>query len=272
MSSSGPLVSTQSGESRPSSKYKFKQDRGLVPRKGLHIERPFFMQIDQIVADAMEEIGALAAGEEAKAEELDFGRRKLHRLLRRWENDPTISTGSKLVDFQVSNKMIHTMGPGGDFDIPEAPARIRQAFYRNADVDYNLKMTTGEDYARISTKGIVSGIPYNVWVDRSYPLRMVRFYPLPTVGRVFFLINNPFPNVITEKNLDLSADYLDFIILHLGIELCPSFEREPTARLLQSAQMAKESVMDSNTSSDPIFVTDDVGGNDRGSYNWETGY
>ena len=228
------------------------------------------VKVTAIIQEALQEINAIAAGEAVSKEDLDFGLRKLNRMLGRWSNQKIKAMGNELLGFSAGGKSVYTFGPGGDFDVPQAPSKIVQCFFRQQDTDYAVTRVSASDYARIIDKDVQNSIPNIFWMNQGHPLKEVRFWPLPDAGEMFFMIPAIFDRISSvSKSIDIDEAYKDAIVLSLAISLAPSFGAEPSRTLQMEARDAVKVIRSINADAPAITATDE--GASAESFDWRIG-
>lgn len=144
----------------------------------------------------------------------------------------------------VNGKTSYTIGPGGDFDQPDRPMRLWDAFTRLQGIDYPMSIITdASQYDNINNKFIVVSYPNAVWYEQTYPLGTLHFYPAPFGGDFylrFWEALQSFPTLTTQ--IVLPTGYKGLLVWCLAKQLCSDFGIEPSAILLEEARKAKAAI------------------------------
>lgn len=136
-----------------------------------------------IITSALRLIGAVAAGETPEDAELSDGLVVLNQMIDSWNTERLMIFTTQPTSFAlVAGKQAYTLGPGGDFNM-ERPARIDNAVLEIVNSGYVLQRPlwalSDEEWASIQLKNFGNTYPGCFWDDDGFPLRTLRFWPLP---------------------------------------------------------------------------------------------
>jgi hypothetical protein len=188
----------------------------------------------EIITEALEYIGFLAAGETAEAEDVVTARRTLNLLIKTWMGPnnqlmPGLKVwqrerGSLTLD---ATKAEYSLKPsGGDCDI-QIPVKILTASLRNSSSqDTPLRMMNLAEYESIGNKS-ASGDPTAIYYERR--LTEGKLYtnvkPSDATKTIRFVYLQPLEDVDANTNdLDFPPEYLLPIAHQLGLNLAPKFD------------------------------------------------
>lgn len=126
----------------------------------------------------------------------------------------------------TENKTHITLGDGGD--IPKRPHHITQVVVISGlpgtSVNYSIPVGTYEEYRRLAIQNIFA-IPSKCYVDTSFPLQNVWFYPGLATGwsvRVEGMSYMTEYENITDPYID-PPEYFSALYLHLALRIAPKY-------------------------------------------------
>lgn len=189
----------------------------------------------QIITRAMQKIGVLIKSEPPSADEADDALASLNALISSWSNDSLMIFARSLESFPLTGAESYTIGVGGDFNTVR-PTNIVDAYVRQGTTDLPLAIIDDETFAGIITKN-VSGLPYALNYSNSYPLGVIKTYPLGLGGYTLFLLTEkPATGFATlDTVLNLPDGWERALIYNLAIELAPEYAQKPDAVILKIA-------------------------------------
>jgi hypothetical protein len=205
----------------------------------------------ELVTTSMQDIGAIAPGEAATAQEANFALSKLNGMFELWSTEELMVYGVDEEEFSlVAEQAVYTMGDGGDFDT-DRPVKIARGVIRDSsDNDYPLEVTTSEqDYVRETAKSEGSPVPCLLYDDNAFPQKNLTFFPAPSdatysvvlwVWRVFSEFSS------LNEEISLPPGYREALESNLSIRLCPSFGKVASAELIEIATESKAQIKRNN--------------------------
>lgn len=105
-----------------------------------------------------------------------------------------------------------------------------------------LTKLTEDGWASVGQKDLTSTQPSHWYYSPTYPYGTLQLWPVPTGSDLQCALYTKLPLVALET-LDqlviLPPGYQRFIVKNLAVELCPSFEKQPSALLVQQAGEAR---------------------------------
>lgn len=108
-------------------------------------------------------------------------------------------------------------------------------------VEVPLEPLTEDGWAAVRAKAMESTLPTHYYYNPSYPEGTLNFWPIPTSSTLRGVIYVPtqvseFSSV--DDDATLPAGWRRMIVKNLALELCPSFEKQPSPLLVQQASQA----------------------------------
>jgi hypothetical protein len=209
--------------------------------------------VRDIVTDAEQEIGVLAAGEVASAADAEIGFKSLNSLLDQWAAERLQIYAITRTEWTiVSGTEEYTVGAAGDVNIAR-PVYIDHVNFIDTspsdEIEYELQPLTDDAWSRVPIKDLESPFPTSWFYNPTYPLGTLTFWPVPTSSTIKGVIYHPtavaeFASLATT--VALPPGYRRMLIKNLAVDLASPFEREPSATLVQEAMETKAVVKRAN--------------------------
>ena len=223
-----------------------------------------------IIQGALEEIGVLAEAETAPSSYVDVALPRLQRWIDQVNARKELIFSISFIKFiLIPNHAPHTIGPGGDFNIPLAPINIVGAnFILNSgsqEVDSpEIRIKDADWWQSNPTKSLQSSIVTHLYYDQGSPLGTLNFWPICNVANPVRLeMWGSITQAITQKSvLSLPPGYWDATVLSLAKKLCPIFNRAFSQDLREDWNKAMR-IVEANNDKPPRINTDDGSPNNR---------
>src|SRR5688572_16778444 len=140
--------------------------------------------VRDLIADALVEIGVLAAGEAATAADADFGLRALARLQDQWATERlTIPFITRTTKALTASDGEYSVGSGGDINI------VRPVFIEavnlidttpDPDNETPLTKLTEKEYQELPEKARTAERPDSWYYNLTYPTGTLYLFPIQT--------------------------------------------------------------------------------------------
>lgn len=207
------------------------------------------MLITELINDSLVEIGMLTPQDEASPSDSSYALRTLNRIIDLYNTQQLVSSYLKEKVYELPESGSWTspieIGPGLQFD-GIAPTEIADVFFRQYETDYPVKMFTHNQWSSVGFKN-VSAIPYRYYAQRMDENALKISFdciPLNTL-ELHLMCKMP----INEGAAFKATDDITFgygvekmLLTRLALELCPSYEIEPSQILLTKAGEAENAV------------------------------
>ena len=205
--------------------------------------------VRDVVADALREIGVLAAGEVASAEDSLSGLSALNRLVDQWASERLqIYSVTRTAWSLVSGTAAYTVGLGGTVNIPR-PVFVQSVHVRDTaatiPTEEPLICLTDDAYALLPSKTQTATDPIYYYHNPTYPLATLTLWPVPTSATLQGVIYAPAAVAeFTDLNtlLALPPGYRRMLVKNLALEMAPSYTRPVTPVLAEHAIDSKAAV------------------------------
>lgn len=229
-----------------------------------------------VVENALRKLGVLGTGQQMSAEDAQIGLENLNRMVGQWSIDgDSIFIATEDVFNLIGNKQDYTMGPGGDFDTVR-PVDIQNAWCVSGQLSYPIvEYYDMREWGLISYKPLTSFTPTVMFDDGNFPLRTLRFYPMPTQNFEFHIYSRkPLSEFDMFTPVVLPPGYEDALIYNLAVMLAPDFQREPSQVTYKTALDTKSAIQRQNQKTDNYRMSADLGllTYPRGFNIWGGGY
>lgn len=193
----------------------------------------------QIATDAMFQAGVLGQDQATGAADADVQLvlRRLNRMLDSWSNERLMIYAIETETLALTPNVATYTSAGF---LSGRPVTIEAMYVHYAGVDYLIEFIDNVQYASIGIKNIAA-IPQFCYINTGIPNIEFTFFPLPSANMtatvyVRQLLSAP---VTVSTSLVMPPGYEKAIVDNLAVDICPSFEREPTQAMLKSAQESR---------------------------------
>ena len=208
-----------------------------------------------IVTDALREIGVLAAGEVATADEANNGLVVLNRMLDTWAAERLmIYTVTRTTWAIVASDGQYSVGSGGDVNVARpVHANDITVNYMDStpdpDAEYPLRPLTDAGYAALDPKGQTDTLPQLFYYNPTYPLGTLTLWPAPTSTTLTGVLYAPAAVsqfAALDTAVSLPPGYEEALVKNLALRLAPSYGRPPDQMLVDYAREVKGIVKRAN--------------------------
>jgi len=202
--------------------------------------------LDYVVA-ALKEIGVLAAGEDAEANDAADALSALNRLLDQWAVE-------RLNIYTIVRTTVPIVSGTGTYSIVGTATQPRPAFLDHVgyidtstdpDSEYLLQPITEDGWAGIAQKGLTGSIPSSWYYNPTFPNGTLTLYPAPTSATLQAVLY--YPQAVAKlatlaTTVSLPPGYERMLVKNLALELLPSYSRQADPALVQQAMEAKAAI------------------------------
>ena len=210
-----------------------------------------------IITDALQETGAIGAGETPNGADSALGLSRLNQMLGAWSLQPlTIPVVSREVFDIVANDGSYTIGDGADFDTSR-PAYLTGAslLLNSADpvVEIPLTLLTDDGYRSIPMKTQTNSLFTAIYYTPTFTTSgwgTIKLWPVPDTADNDLVLY--FPQQLVEF-ADLATDYelppgcQEAILYNLAVRLCKPFGRPLDPELTRMARSSLATYKRMNT-------------------------
>jgi len=216
-----------------------------------------------ILTDALIEIGALAPGEQAGADEAQWAFRKLNYLLDVWaarKNYVYSNTFNTYV--LVPGLSPHTIGPNGaTYNVTQRPVKVEAATIIlnnvNPNVEVPLKIRDEKWWMdEVTIKALQTSQPTDLFYSPDWPNGSLYFWPVPDTNygvrlmvwgilAQFQAITDPIGG--PGGSTTIPPAYRAAMMLSLAEDMLPGSKRDANQVLLTKAAQARMAVFGNNT-------------------------
>jgi len=201
---------------------------------------------------ALQEIGAIAAGESVPNADAQAGLVRLNSLLDTWQTERlTIYNLARQAYALVANQASYTIGAtGANWTCTVRPTWIQRAGMLDTEnIESPVEILTQDQWANLTDKTLTSTDATALYYNPTFPLGTVYLYPVPTDATVQAILYLPTPLVAgltLDSALVLAPAYEEAIRYNLAIRLCPIMGKQVDPTVATLAVESKATVKRAN--------------------------
>lgn len=182
------------------------------------------MTAQELIKSSLRLIGVVAPGETPSADEMQDGLTSLNTMLDLWSSKrlavPVLTTENYTL---VPGTAQYTIGSGATWDTPR-PLRIINAYVRDGNIDYPIRIRTRKEFNRIALK-TVQARPEYLWYDNQFPIGIVNLYYTPDDTDTIFIDSwKALTSIATlTTTLSFPEGYESALKYNLAIQIAPEY-------------------------------------------------
>lgn len=201
-----------------------------------------------IVREALLELGVLSPTEDLGPEDGEYGLSKLNRVMDRWNTNPIAAFATAVTGYTLTPALSpHTIGPSGTLEVPVRPAKIDGASWISGGVRSPIRVRDLAWYRGLSMPETTGEQPTDVYYEPTAPNGKLWFYPVPSSAASIEVWTR---GLLTALELDSQlvapSGYRDALIKTLAEELAAPFRVQLPEALPRQAQAARALVFGNN--------------------------
>lgn len=217
-----------------------------------------------IVQGAMEELGLIADGEPVQAGDLSVGMPRLQRWIDQVNARRELIYSLSFLAFTlIPNHAPHTIGPGGDFNVPWRPVKVVGANFILNSTSSNpvdspvIRIMDADWWQQNPVKSLQSSIVTHLYYEPDTPLGNLNFWPICNVANPIRLElwNSISQTVKPTDALILPQGYWDAAVMSLARKLSTVYEVPWTPQLNKLHNEAMR-IIEANNDKPPRIDTD----------------
>jgi len=211
-----------------------------------------------LITASLLDLGAIASGESATANEAADAFRRLNLLLETWRIERLMVYARDEVSKVLTGASSYTIGPSADINTTR-PVALERAGQRVAGtsptLEYPLDPLTDAQYEDLGLKGLQSSIARWVYLDRAYPLGTIRTYPvLPAGDTLVLYVLHPLTAFASlDTPVALPPGYELALQTNLSIELSSSYRDCTITPALAAQAVNAKALIKVNNSQAPLL-------------------
>lgn len=209
--------------------------------------------VSDLITDAQQRLGVLAAGEVPSAADMAIGYQALNTLTDAFGTRRlTIPYIQRTTAAIVPNQTSYTVGTGGDINIVR-PVFITTINFidtsQSPTLEMKLQAYTDDQYAAIPLKGLTSALPVGAYYNPTYAgmLGTLIPWPIPTKATLLWAFYHAVavPQFsATTSTLTIPPGYYRFLVTSLAQEMIPMFPIVPDAIVQRIDRQQREAESD----------------------------
>jgi len=192
---------------------------------------------NQLVKDALLELGVIDVSEDPTAEADAYASRSLNFLLKNWHGMGLMM--HKRTDMSVTLTTAttsYTIGPAGADVTADKPVRVIQAFVRDSSgYDYDVDLLDSDQYYDLVDKSASPSRVIAVWYEPGLTTGTLHVYPGAAAGYVtdvlHLIVHEPYDDMDTGTDeFDMPQEFYRALKFALALEMSAGY-RVPEARV-----------------------------------------
>jgi hypothetical protein len=207
-----------------------------------------------LATDALLEVGVIAAGEVASAQDGAFALRTLNRMVNAWKAERVYIYQTTRTEWAiVAADGSYTVGVGGDVNVLRPvhidAVTILETATTPDQESAPLREMTDMDWANLSVKAETADSPSAFYYKPTYPLGTLELWPVPSSATLKGVLYAPeavaeFAALATAVSLPPAYERL--IVKNLAVELAPSYRAPVSPELKEQAKDSLAVVLRAN--------------------------
>ena len=209
-------------------------------------------EVRDIVTAALRELGVLASGEVATADEANSGLEELNRLVDQWAGERLLIYRVTRTTWTISATQNYTVGAGGTVNVVR-PVYLDHVnlIDTSTDPDQEIPLTplTDDGWAAITQKAATSTQPTNWYYNPTFPLGTLSLWPISssaTLQGALYAPQQASEFASLEEVISLPPGYRRMLVKNLARDLAPSYDRPVHPELKEEAIESKATVKRNN--------------------------
>ena len=212
-----------------------------------------------LIAGALLDLGARAAGEPVEAEDSAEAFTVLNLVLDQWSNEDFLIVSMTEISATIGGGGTDwTIGVGGTINSTFRPLSITHAFVRVSNIDYPVQVIGLDQYELIGLKQLSGPWPSVLYYNSGTPLGTIKFWPNPSSGEIHLWCEQIFTQFTAINDTVLFPQGYEMALRRcLAYELLPSYGKNADAGLISKyARQAKGLLKATNMSPSPVSKFD----------------
>lgn len=202
--------------------------------------------VNEIIKDALFDIGANAVGETPDDDTMQHALRVMRKMLNEWSAEGLMVYYTTTENFSLTGATSYTIGSGGTFNTAR-PSKITGAYTRASNIDTPLDIIDEAKWREISLKSIVAPAAW-LWYSPEHPLGIIYLYPLSSDTLYLHSMKPLTDYTALTTTIQLPPGYESAIQYGLAVRLSPSYGKQPSILLAGLAEGAKANIKSLNAS------------------------
>lgn len=203
-----------------------------------------------IIKRSLRLIGAYSIGESPSSEESNDALEALNSMLDSMANEGMLVYAKSLDPITLSaNVPSYTVGPSGS-TITTRPVEVLASSYIDYQgVSYPVVVDTLADYNLIPVKGLIAGIPNQLWALMSVPDITLTVWPVPSATMTLNLWSQKQFKTFASltDSVNLPPGYDEMLAFCLAEVIAPEYQLEAPPTVLRKASSARKVIKRTNS-------------------------
>ena len=189
--------------------------------------------VKRLIGLALQEIGAVSAGEEPRAEDVADALDYLKMMLAAWSIEHLLVPFVTREEFTLLGQRIVSIGPGGDYDTIRPEVIKALVILDGSNTEHYVEPLAQNLMNQLSTKDTQTDYPRWYSYEPNWPLGRIEFSAIPKPGYTMRIESHkPITQdiVLTEK-MNLPDNFTRLVLYGLAIEISKGYGRPVDAEL-----------------------------------------
>ena len=215
--------------------------------------------IAQIIHRSMRLLGLTGSGETPSTQEYADGLVSLNAMIDLWRNDGLMAYATQEESLTLSDGVAsYTIGPSGTLNTTR-PVAILNAYVRDGDYDYPVKIVDAVEWASIIDKSTEATIPTHVFFAMTMPTITAYVYPVPGETNYLRLTTRVVATAFTATSdtVAFPPGWEEALATNLAIAIATEYEVMPSPVVGAMAAASLKALR--KTNSRPITAYKEVG-------------
>jgi len=188
----------------------------------------------QLITDAMKELGILASGESPSTDESNDGLIVLNKLIDSWSVEQII--------VPVEQKVTVATGGAGPFTTAR-PLKIKAAYCSSGNISSPVEVCSAEQWAQIIDESRSGTYATKMYCDYAYPTSNVYVWPAATASLTLITFAPLSVFATLSTSIDLPPGYARGLTMNLAVDLATQFGRLDLAQGMMALALQSKGVI-----------------------------
>lgn len=235
--------------------------------------------VEDLIQDALFEIGAASVGSAVSAEDAAFVLGRLNQIADNWNGQREAVWAQKILRFTfIASQQDYTIGPDtADFAQDVRPVSIEWAnTILSTDIRNGIRIRDFQWWMNLATPEITTTFPTDLYYAPDWPNGVLKFWPVPTnTDGLELSVRVTLDQLEINDAINMPPGYQAALMLTLAEDIAPAFGRVVNPKTERRALEARHRIYVNNAFT-PRIATRDSGmptfsGRNRSNFDYRTG-
>lgn len=204
--------------------------------------------VRDLIRNSLQDINVVGAGENLTAEDAVDCLSRLNTMLASWSADGSVIYNRTTDTLNLSGGVqSYTIGPSGDINTTRPIAITQATITIGGNIVNPVEIWNENVFSTLSYPSLQGGTPYQLFVNNSFPLIQMKFFPVPSGGQVLTLYTmKPLGGLVLNDVLSLPPGYEEAIQTNLSVRVASMYERQASKDIKDTAHMSLATIKANN--------------------------